>query len=497
MKSAACSAFTAATRTWTWWVPPITACTLQHRGQESCGMAVNDDGVFYKRRELGLVNDVFTKDVLETMPRGNMCIGHCRYATTGVPVRSNAQPFVIRHIKGTDGAGSQRQPDKFRRAAFEFELSGAIFHSTSDTEVIAYAITRERLSSDSIEQAVEQTMDRLKGAYSLVVMSPRKLIAARDPQGFRPLCIGKLGENDIIASESCAITAAGGEFVRDVEPGEIVVFDENGCRSIRTHCGCPTGLCVFEYVYIARPDSVVDGASVHRARRRAGAFLALEHPVQADVVIGVPDSGLDAALGYSQQSGIPYGIGFLKNKYIGRTFIQPNQKLRENTVRIKLNPIADTVKGKRVVLVDDSIVRGTTSRQIVQLLREAGATEVHFCPPRRFLYPCYFGTDVDSRKISSPPTIRWRRCGRSSGVDSLGFLSVDRPGQDRRGKCGFCTGCFTANTRWSRRKALKKQPISEISTTDRREQEKRYEELFRRATRQRALTSRRAMPRWS
>ena len=248
---------------------------LQHRGQESCGMAVNDDGVFYKRRELGLVNDVFTKDVLETMPRGNMCIGHCRYATTGVPVRSNAQPFVIRHIKGPMALAHNGNLTNSAELRSEFELSGAIFHSTSDTEVIAYAITRERLSSDSIEQAVEQTMDRLKGAYSLVVMSPRKLIAARDPQGFRPLCIGKLGENDIIASESCAITAAGGEFVRDVEPGEIVVFDENGCRSIRTHCGCPTGLCVFEYVYIARPDSVVDGASVHRARRRAGAFLAL------------------------------------------------------------------------------------------------------------------------------------------------------------------------------------------------------------------------------
>lgn len=248
---------------------------LQHRGQESCGMAVNDDGVFYKRRELGLVNDVFTKDVLETMPRGNMCIGHCRYATTGVPVRSNAQPFVIRHIKGPMALAHNGNLTNSAELRSEFELSGAIFHSTSDTEVIAYAITRERLSSDSIEQAVEQTMDRLKGAYSLVVMSPRKLIAARDPQGFRPLCIGKLGENDIIASESCAITAAGGEFVRDVEPGEIVVFDENGCRSIRTHCGCPTGLCVFEYVYIARPDSVVDGASVRpgapASRRVSGA----------------------------------------------------------------------------------------------------------------------------------------------------------------------------------------------------------------------------------
>ena len=418
---------------------------LQHRGQESCGMAVNDDGVFYKRRELGLVNDVFTKDVLETMPRGNMCIGHCRYATTGVPVRSNAQPFVIRHIKGPMALAHNGNLTNSAELRSEFELSGAIFHSTSDTEVIAYAITRERLSSDSIEQAVEQTMDRLKGAYSLVVMSPRKLIAARDPQGFRPLCIGKLGENDIIASESCAITAAGGEFVRDVEPGEIVVFDENGCRSIRTHCGCPTGLCVFEYVYIARPDSVVDGASVHRARRRAGAFLALEHPVQADVVIGVPDSGLDAALGYSQQSGIPYGIGFLKNKYIGRTFIQPSQELREKGVRMKLSAVRSIVRGKRVVLVDDSIVRGTTSRRIVTMLKEAGATEVHVriaSPP--MTDPCFYGVDTSTREELISARKDTAGVCEEIGADSLVFLSpasLLKAGNRRE----LCMACFTGH----------------------------------------------------
>ncbi len=418
---------------------------LQHRGQESCGMAVNDDGVFHMRRELGLVDDVFTKDVLETMPRGNMCIGHCRYATTGTPVRANAQPFVIRHIKGPMALAHNGNLTNSAELRAQFELAGAIFHSTSDTEVIAYTITHERLSAGSIEKAVEQAMPKLQGAYSLVVMSPRKLIAVRDPQGFRPLCIGRLGGNDIIASESCAITAAGGTFVRDVEPGEIVVFDENGCRSIRTHCGAKTGLCVFEYVYIARPDSVVDGASVHRARRRAGAFLALEHPVQADVVIGVPDSGLDAALGYSQQSGIPYGIGFLKNKYIGRTFIQPNQQLRENTVRIKLNPIADTVRGKRVVLVDDSIVRGTTSKQIVQMLREAGASEVHFLSSApEFLYPCYFGVDIDSRKDLLAANHSLEEMRKILGVDSLGFLSVENVRKIAEG-CGLslCTGCFT------------------------------------------------------
>ena len=420
---------------------------LQHRGQESCGMAVNDDGVIYKRRELGLVNEVFTKEAMETMPRGNMCIGHCRYATTGTPLRANAQPFVIRHVKGPMALAHNGNLTNAAELREEFELAGGIFHSTSDTEVIAYAITRQRLSSHSIEEAVEKTMPQLGGAYSLVVMSPRKLIAARDPHGFRPLCLGKLGGSDVIASESCAILAAGGEFVRDVEPGEIVVFDESGMRSIRTHCGQPSSMCVFEYVYIARPDSVVDGASVHRARRRAGAFLALEHPVQADVVIGVPDSGLDAALGYSQQSGIPYGIGFLKNKYIGRTFIQPNQKLRENTVRIKLNPISDTVKGKRVALVDDSIVRGTTSKQIVQLLREAGATEVHFLSSApMFLYPCYFGVDVDSRDNLIAANHTLEEMTGMLGVDSLGFLSVEGVKKIAEGcTCGLCTGCFTGD----------------------------------------------------
>ena len=418
---------------------------LQHRGQESCGMAVNDRGVIYKRRELGLVNEVFTKEVLEDMPRGQMCIGHCRYATTGTPLRANAQPFVIRHVKGPLALahnGNLTNSYELRRA---IELEGGIFHSTSDTEVFAYTITRQRLASGSIEQAVEKSMSLFKGAYSLVIMSPRKLIAVRDPQGFRPLCIGKLGESDVIASESCAIVAAGGEFVRDVEPGEIVIFDENGMRSVRSHCGGPEGLCAFEYVYIARPDSVVDGLSVHRARRQAGALLAKEHPIDADVVIGVPDSGLDAALGYSQASGIPYGIGFLKNKYIGRTFIQPDQKLRENTVRIKLNPIADTVAGKRVVLVDDSIVRGTTSRQIVQLLREAGAREVHFLSSApMFLHPCYFGVDVDSRENLIAANHTLEEMTRMLGVDSLGFLSVESVGAMAAGCTrGLCVGCFT------------------------------------------------------
>ena len=418
---------------------------LQHRGQESCGIAVNDGGVIRQHKDLGLVNEVFTKDVLASLGRGDMALGHCRYAPYADCTRTNSQPMLVRHVKGTMSLAFNGALTNAAEIREELELKGGIFHTNTDIEVIAYAITRERLACGSIEEAVSRAMHVLKGAYSLVVMSPRKMIAARDAQGIRPLCLGKIGTSDVIASESCAIAAAGGEFVRDIEPGEMVVIDENGVRSERVLCGQKTGLCVFEYVYFARPDSVVDGASVHRARRRAGAFLALESPVQADVVIGVPDSGLDAALGYAQQSGIPYGIGFLKNKYIGRTFIQPNQKLRENTVRIKLNPIADTVKGKRVVLVDDSIVRGTTSKQIVQLLREAGTKEVHFrSSSPKFLYPCYFGTDVNSREHLIAAKHTTEEIAQIIGVDSLAFLSLD--GVRRIAEnchLDFCDGCFT------------------------------------------------------
>lgn len=418
---------------------------LQHRGQESCGIAVNEDGVIRQHKDLGLVNDVFNKEALAKLGKGQMALGHCRYAPYADCTRSNSQPMLVRHIKGTMSLAFNGALTNAAEVREELELKGGIFHTSTDIEVIAYAITKERLTAGSIEEALDKAMDELKGAYSLVVMSPRKMIAARDPQGIRPLCLGKIGDSDVVASESCAIAAAGGEFVRDIEPGEIVVIDEEGVRSNRRHCGQPTALCVFEFVYFARPDSIIDGSSVHKARRRAGACLALETPVQADVVIGVPDSGLDAALGYSQQSGIPYGIGFLKNKYIGRTFIQPSQKLRENTVRIKLNPIADTVKGKRVVLVDDSIVRGTTSKQIVQLLREAGATEVHFrSSSPKFLYPCYFGTDVDSRENLIAAKHTTEEIAAMIGVDSLGFLSIDSVRRIAEGNhCQFCTGCFT------------------------------------------------------
>lgn len=418
---------------------------LQHRGQESCGIAVNNGGIIHAHRDNGLVNEVFTPEIMRTLGIGKMALGHCRYGTTGTRTRANAQPLLVQHVKGAMALAHNGNLTNAEELREEFELGGGIFHATSDTEVIAYTITKERLTAPTLEEAIVAAMNRLAGAYSLVVMSQRKLIAARDPMGFRPLCMGKLGESVIFASESSALDAIGATLVRDIEPGEVVIVAEDGIRSIKTHCGKGSAFCVFEYIYFARPDSVIEGSCVHQARLRAGAFLALEHPVQADVVIGVPDSGLDAALGYAKQSGIPYDIGFLKNKYIGRTFIAPTQKQRENDVRIKLNPIASAVKGKRVVLVDDSIVRGTTSLKIVKLLREAGATEVHMrlsSPP--FLYPCYFGTDIDSREKLIAYKHSIPEIAKMIDVDSIGYLEIaDLPRLAADSTCGFCDGCFT------------------------------------------------------
>ena len=421
---------------------------LQHRGQESCGIVVNDDGVMRTHRDIGLVPEVFTADALAKLGEGNMAVGHVRYSTTGGQSRTNAQPLVIQHVKGKMVLAHNGNLVNAGALREELEMGGAIFHSTNDTEVIAYIITQARINTPSIETALEQAMHRIKGAYSLIVMSPQKLIAARDPNGFRPLCMGKRGSDIVFASESCALDSLGAEFVRDLDPGEIVVVDKKkGLRSIRTHCteGNKGNLCVFEFIYFARPDSVIEGASVHGARLRAGAYLALEHPVQADVVVGVPDSGLDAAIGYSRQSGIPYGIGLIKNRYVGRTFIQPSQEQREDAVRIKLNVLKETVSGKRVVLVDDSIVRGTTSARIVHLIREAGAREIHMrisAPP--FINPCYFGTDIDSKDNLIACKMTVPEIATEIGVDSLGFISVDNAKKiAESARCGFCTGCFT------------------------------------------------------
>ena len=325
---------------------------LQHRGQESCGIVVNDDGVFVSHKDMGLASEVFSQDILSRLQKGTMAVAHARYGTTGGTNRNNCQPIEVNHQKGRMALAHNGNLSNAVELRNELELSGAIFHTTSDTETIAYIITKERLKAPSIEDAVSQAMNTLDGAYSLVLMSPQKLICARDPYGFRPLCYGKTADGIyVVASESCALRAVGADFIRDIEPGEIVVFGKNGIESRREHCGRKSKkLCVFEYIYFARPDSVIDGISVHASRVEAGKILAKTHPVNADIVIGAPDSGLDAALGFSRESGIPYGIGLIKNKYIGRTVISPRQGARIDGVRIKLSAVEETVRGKKVVL---------------------------------------------------------------------------------------------------------------------------------------------------
>lgn len=420
---------------------------LQHRGQESCGIVVCDDGVFRQHRGDGLVSEVFSANALSQLGTGEIAVGHVRYSTTGGKNPNNIQPVVVCHIKGNMALchnGNLVNAQALRRS---HELSGAIFRGTTDTESIIYTIVRERLHTPSTEEAVACAMPQLQGAYSCVLMTATKLIAFRDPVGFRPLCYGQTPDGTYVAaSESCALDAVGARFIREIDPGEIVVFSSEGVRSDRRHCQARPHLCVFEYIYFARPDSMIQGASVHGARMAAGRYLAQESPVDADVVIGVPDSGLDAALGYAQESGIPYGIGFLKNKYVGRSFIAPSPAMRERAVKIKLNVIRETVAGKRVILIDDSIVRGTTSARIVRLIRDAGAKEVHMrisSPP--FRHPCYFGTDVDSQenliacRLGSTEEI-----ARAIGADSLSYLSLDaahRLGGENG--CSYCDGCFT------------------------------------------------------
>ena len=423
---------------------------LQHRGQESAGIVVNDDGLFTSHKDSGLVNDVFGREELSALGKGNMAIGHVRYGTLGTKGRINAEPIVVNHVKGRLAiatAGTLVNAAEIKR---ELELSGMIFHTSSDAEVVSYVITRERISSGSIEEAVTKAMARLDGGFCMLVMSPQKIIAARDKHGFHPLCYGQRENGQyVIASESCALDSVGATFIRELMPGEIVVFSNEGIKSIKEHCGkCPEALCVFEYVYTSRPDSFICERSVHEARKRAGALLAAAHPVEADVVVGVPDSGLDAALGYAQASGIPYGIGLIKNKYIGRTFIAPGQNIREDKVKIKLNPVSATLKGKRVVLVDDSIVRGTTCAKLVKLLKNAGATEVHLrssAPP--FVNPCYYGTDIDSKDALIACNHTIAEIKRITGADSLGYLRLeDVTKLGEGGTCsGYCTACFDGN----------------------------------------------------
>ncbi len=424
---------------------------LQHRGQESCGIAVSDTkgpkGKVLSAKDMGLVNEAFTPEQLEKL-QGNIGVGHVRYSTAGESTRENAQPLVLNYVKGTLGLAHNGNLINAPELREELAYTGAIFQTTIDSEVIAYYIARERLNSRTVEEAVGRTMDKIRGAYSLVVMSPRKLIGARDPFGFRPLCIGRRDRTYVLASETCALDTVGAEFVRDVLPGEIVTISpEKGIESDMTHALKPEehARCVFEYIYFARPDSVIDGVGVYHSRIMAGKFLAADSPVEADLVVGVPESGNCAALGYSLQSGIPYGTAFVKNTYVGRTFIKPGQKSRASGVQVKLNPIREAVEGKRIIMIDDSIVRGTTSDRIVKLLRDAGAREVHMrvsSPP--FLWPCYFGTDVPAREQLIAFNRSVEEIRDMIGTDSLAYLRLERLEEIVNG-LGICRGCFTGS----------------------------------------------------
>ncbi len=423
---------------------------LQHRGQESCGIAVSDTkgpkGKVLSLKDMGLVNEAFRAESISRLS-GNIGVGHVRYSTAGSSTRENAQPLVINYVKGTLGLAHNGNLINTPELKKELAYTGAIFQTTIDSEIIAYLIARERLNAKSAEEAVGRAMHKIKGAYSLVIMSPRKLIGARDPFGFKPLCIGRREDTYFITSETCALDTVGAEFVRDVLPGEIVTISPQGIASDMSHALKPeeTARCVFEYIYFSRPDSYIDGVSVYHSRILAGKYLAMDSPVEADMVVGVPESGNCAAMGYALQSGIPYGTAFVKNAYIGRTFIKPQQKSRESSVQVKLNAIKESVAGKRIIMIDDSIVRGTTSDRIVRMLREAGAKEVHMrvsSPP--FLWPCYFGTDVPAREQLIAYNRSEEEVCRMIGADSLGYLREERL-QALVGNLGICKGCFTGN----------------------------------------------------
>nr|WP_177297501.1 amidophosphoribosyltransferase [uncultured Blautia sp.] len=421
---------------------------LQHRGQESCGLAVSDTegeiGNIRFHKDLGLVSEVLRQETLEKMS-GNLGIGHVRYSTTGASVAENAQPLVLSYIKGTLALAHNGNLINTKELKWELIQNGAVFHTTTDSEVIAFHIARERVHSGSVEEAVLKTARKLKGAYGLVIMSPRKLIGVRDPYGLKPLCIGKRDHTYVLASESCALASVGAEFIRDVEPGEMVIISRDGIRSNRELAGEKTAHCVFEYIYFARLDSVLDGVGIYDARIRGGKSLARSYPVEADLVTGVPESGIPAAKGYSEESGIPFGLAFYKNSYIGRTFIKPTQKERESSVHMKLSVLESVVKGKRIVLVDDSIVRGTTIANLIHMLKKAGAGEVHVrisSPP--FLHPCYFGTDVPSNDQLIASSHSTEEICQMIGADSLGYMKLEYL-EGMAGGLPLCRACFDGN----------------------------------------------------
>ena len=422
---------------------------LQHRGQESCGIAVTDtygERKVHSKKGLGLVNDVFDEESLGAL-KGNLGVGHVRYSTAGGTRVENAMPLVLNYVKGTLAIAHNGNITNAVELRHELEYTGAIFQTTIDSEVIAYHIARERLKTKKAEEAVKNAMKKIQGGYALVISSPRKMIGVRDPFGLKPLCIGKRDNTYFLASESCSIAAVGGEFVRDVKPGEIVSFTKHGVKTDMSMAISPEkqARCIFEYIYFARTDSVIDNVNVYHSRIVAGKALAKSYPVEADLVVGVPDSGLVAAKGYSEESGIPYGMAFHKNSYVGRTFIKPKQSQRESSVKIKLNVIEEVVRGKRIVMVDDSIVRGTTSANIIKMLKKAGATEVHVrisSPP--FLYPCYFGTDVPSNEQLIAHSHTTEQIREMIGADSLGYMEIDKL-KDMVGDLGYCDACFTGN----------------------------------------------------
>ncbi len=421
---------------------------LQHRGQVSCGIALRNGKDVKCITGEGTVPDFFNKEKLEalvTNGKGDVALGHVRYSAKGEEDECNSQPMVMNYARGMVSIVNNGCLVNTRQLRTELENKGAVFQTNSNAELIVHSIARHRLETECIEKAIELTMNEIEGAYSFILMSPKKLVAVRDPHGFRPLCLGKLGESYIVASESCAIQSLGGTFIRDIEPGEILVIKNDEIYSNKAHCGKKTSLCIFEHVYLARPDSVIDGASVHRARLNAGKFLAQEHPVEADVVCGVPDSGIDAAIGYANESKIPFGLGLIKNRYIGRTFIQTSQAQRERSVQIKLNPLSNELEGKRIVLVDDSIVRGTTCAKLIKRLRDAGAKEIHMrisSPP--FVNPCYFGTDINSKDKLIACKLDLEGIREFIGADSLGYLSLESMRKvAENSKVDFCDGCFT------------------------------------------------------
>ena len=422
--------------------------SLQHRGQESCGIAVSDTegkrGNVQFHKDLGLVSEVFKEENLHKMT-GDIGLGHVRYSTTGASVAENAQPLVLSYIKGTLALAHNGNLVNAPELKWELIQNGAIFHTTTDSELIAFHIARERVHTKSVEEAVRKTADKIKGAYGLVIMSPRKLIGVRDPYGIKPLCLGKRENAYVLASESCALDAMGAQFIRDLEPGEILTITKDGIQPSVFLSQKKHAHCVFEYIYFARLDSTIDGVRVYDARIRGGKSLAKSYPVCADLVTGVPESGLPAAKGYSEASGIPFGFAFYKNSYIGRTFIKPTQVERKSGVRLKLSVLDSVVKGKRIVLVDDSIVRGTTMANLIHMLKEAGALEVHVrisSPP--FLHPCYFGTDVPSNDQLIASGHSTEEICKMIGADSLGYMKIEFL-EDMAGGLPLCKACFDGN----------------------------------------------------